>query len=317
MLGPILIIKLKSSLCPCFTSQEDNGAIAAANFLSNVTIIYHSNETSRSASESIKGVGKLVSGFFKNASQKSNGNGNENSHANMNKNRKSSLSSSFPSSSCKMTIVDSLRGPALSIEYIDEDANLENNPMTANESDGDESENSGTSIIKKNKKITLKRIGEISSTESFMSMSSPCGISIFSKPKTKNEGKEELCRLDLKDHYGNNASPELFNETIDSLKLLLQWDMDRRAKLLADNNNNNNNDSNSPEEDDDYDDDEINITPKRQGLGQRALKMKHFAEREIELSKQKKDRESRKARYLKDSGGLKYTALAMANRQMS
>lgn len=316
MLGPILIIKLKSSLCPCFTSQEDNGAIAAANFLSNVTIIYHSNETSRSASESIKGVGKLVSGFFKNASRKSNGNENENSHANMTKNPKLSLSPSSPSSSCKMTIVDSLRGPALSIEYIDEDANLENNPMTANESDADESENSGTSIIKKNKKITLKRIGEISSTESFMSMSmsSPCGISIFSKPKTKNEEKEELCRLDLKDHYGNNASPELSNETIDSLKLLLQWDMDRRAKLLADNNNN----DNSPEEDDDcYDDDEINITPKRQGLGQRALKMKHFAEREIELSKQKKDRESRKARYLKDSGGLKYTALAMANRQMS
>lgn len=42
--------------------------------------------------------------------------------------------------------------------------------------------------------------------------------------------------------------------------------------------------------------------------------MKHFAERELEMKKMKKDRENRKAKYVKEAGGLKYTAIAMANR---
>mgnify|MGYP001398625145 CR=1 FL=1 len=35
---------------------------------------------------------------------------------------------------------------------------------------------------------------------------------------------------------------------------------------------------------------------------------------EIEMKKQKRDREKRKSRYLKETGGLKYTAIAMANK---
>lgn len=45
-----------------------------------------------------------------------------------------------------------------------------------------------------------------------------------------------------------------------------------------------------------------------------AQKMKHFAQREIELKKMKRERDERKAKYVKESGGLKYTAIAMANR---
>ena len=45
-----------------------------------------------------------------------------------------------------------------------------------------------------------------------------------------------------------------------------------------------------------------------------AQSIKHFAQREIELQKMKKERESRKAKYVKEAGGLKYTAIAMANR---
>ena len=45
-----------------------------------------------------------------------------------------------------------------------------------------------------------------------------------------------------------------------------------------------------------------------------AQKIKHFAQREIEMQRTKKERENRKARYVKEAGGLKYTAIAMANR---
>jgi len=41
---------------------------------------------------------------------------------------------------------------------------------------------------------------------------------------------------------------------------------------------------------------------------------KRFAEREIELQNRRQEREQRKARYLKEAGGLKYTAIIMANK---
>ncbi|KAG5191554.1 hypothetical protein JKP88DRAFT_295659 [Tribonema minus] len=45
-----------------------------------------------------------------------------------------------------------------------------------------------------------------------------------------------------------------------------------------------------------------------------ALKQKHFAQRSIELQAAKRDAEARKARFMAEAGGLKYTAMAMANR---
>jgi hypothetical protein len=50
------------------------------------------------------------------------------------------------------------------------------------------------------------------------------------------------------------------------------------------------------------------------GLKARAQKAAHFAKRELEMRETKRTREQRKAKYIEDSGGLKYTAIAMANR---
>jgi len=50
------------------------------------------------------------------------------------------------------------------------------------------------------------------------------------------------------------------------------------------------------------------------GLKARAKRAAHFTKREIELKQHKQEREKRKEKYLKGSGGLKYTAIAMANR---
>lgn len=51
------------------------------------------------------------------------------------------------------------------------------------------------------------------------------------------------------------------------------------------------------------------------GIRARAQKAAHFAKREIELRETKRTREQRKAKYMEGTtGGLKYTAMAMANR---
>lgn len=50
------------------------------------------------------------------------------------------------------------------------------------------------------------------------------------------------------------------------------------------------------------------------GIRQRAQKAAHFAKREIEMREKKRDRERRKAGHMQGTtGGLKYTAMAMAN----
>lgn len=108
-------------------------------------------------------------------------------------------------------------------------------------------------------------------------------------------------------------------ELLQHLNNLFVWDKKRRAAL---NNNETNNDDDTVDANADADadmtddaqfpqDGRSKSSPKTMG---RAAKAAHFARREIELSKTKREREKRKAKYMEGSGGLKYTAIAMANR---
>eukprot|EP00621_Florenciella_sp_RCC1693_P012768 CAMPEP_0182537244 /NCGR_PEP_ID=MMETSP1323-20130603/21584_1 /TAXON_ID=236787 /ORGANISM="Florenciella parvula, Strain RCC1693" /LENGTH=49 /DNA_ID=CAMNT_0024747593 /DNA_START=1 /DNA_END=150 /DNA_ORIENTATION=- len=47
---------------------------------------------------------------------------------------------------------------------------------------------------------------------------------------------------------------------------------------------------------------------------ERTKKQAYFMERDIELTQKRRAAEKRKEKFMKDSGGLKYTALAMAAR---
>jgi hypothetical protein len=76
----------------------------------------------------------------------------------------------------------------------------------------------------------------------------------------------------------------------DCFILMIEWDGRRRAAI--------------PEEDREAEDPAMS----------RAQKVAHFAKREIELQQTKRDREKGKAKLVKETGGLKYTAIAMANR---
>lgn len=64
---------------------------------------------------------------------------------------------------------------------------------------------------------------------------------------------------------------------------------------------------------DDYEDDDDDDENQPNFLQARAQKAAHFAKREIEMQKTRKEREKRKAKLVAEAGGLKYTALAMAN----
>lgn len=76
--------------------------------------------------------------------------------------------------------------------------------------------------------------------------------------------------------------------------VLMEWERRRRAALGT-----------SELDDDEEEEQRGNF------LTQRAQKAAHFAKRELELQQSKRQRESRKAKLVQDSGGLKYTALAM------
>jgi len=290
MLGrPILTLKIKSMFSPCFTTQQDNTAMGSIKILSDTTITYHDTSNESKVSAAASSVGKLVSGFFGNRSKNNNGNSNSNSD-----DPGDGTTSTKKGPTATMTVVDTIRGPALSIEY--------RISLTLDDDDNDDDDAADNNVdenkaIPKPKTMTLKRIGEIAPNDSFMSSSS--SISLYSKKKHKNDEHRELCRIDLMDAMGNDLGSDERDEVIEALNLLIQWDGERRASQPHD-------------EDEEYDDEDEDEG--RSSLGQRALKMKHFATREIELKRVTKDREDRKARYLKDSKGLKYTAIAMANR---
>ena len=105
------------------------------------------------------------------------------------------------------------------------------------------------------------------------------------------------------------------DDIIDQLEILLEWERRRQAE---------NGDSEGHDEicvDDDGEEvgsDQQQSSPAKTKAGgviaEKARKMQHFAQREIEMQKTKRDRENRKAKYVKEAGGLKYTAIAMANR---
>ncbi|KAL7492140.1 hypothetical protein ACHAWT_001343 [Skeletonema menzelii] len=105
----------------------------------------------------------------------------------------------------------------------------------------------------------------------------------------------------------DDADDATRNETMVQLQLLVEWERRRQTRLLT----------LGIAEDESAEDivDESSSSPKRGGMiADKARQVQHFAQREIEMKKQKRDREARKAKYVQGAGGLKYTAIAMANR---
>lgn len=128
---------------------------------------------------------------------------------------------------------------------------------------------------------------------------------------------QPLCTTDNNQDFETNVSqsssteilpvtPDTRNTLVHHFMVLTEWERQRRAALHVSDPDNYNNDSEDEEEEEQH---HTNF------FTARAQKAAHFAKRELELQKTKKEREQRKAKLISEAGGLKYTAMAMANMQ--
>lgn len=120
-------------------------------------------------------------------------------------------------------------------------------------------------------------------------------IRLFAKaPADPKQSARLLLMIGLLKDSNTPAPAEARDAFVHHLQVLSEWERQRRAVAGI--------------EDEDEE-------PSGNFLTQRANKATHFAKRELELQQTKRDREKRKAKLVAESGGLKYTALAMANRE--
>lgn len=336
------MLQVKSTLCPCLISPQDRTAISSMELISSLHVIYHDPPAAASSSalsfsnpmstsfRQLSGslnakVGKFVSGFIQDKKEQQQHRHeeekvNEERHhvGPSNQDNRTALDAGL----ARLVVVDTMNGPALSIQHCD---SLQQHSCCCYCSSSmlSSSPDSSRTIL-----IPLYTIGDVSPFDSFTSSSSPfttstatttssscCGIYLFAKGTTENQYENigtaplrELCRLDLKYRHNNqDLDSTARDEVMEALTLLIQWS---DAKGLLQQQQQQQQQQSQQDGGDD--------STTGGGIGQRALKIKHFAQREIELAKKKRDRENRKARYLKESGGgLKYTAIAMANREMT
>ena len=164
-------------------------------------------------------------------------------------------------------------------------------PLGATRTDGDEEEGA-TGAPSMELHIKLSRVDRVSLEQDQIVLTArPVQASGTQNKKTP---PKELLRVALLDAANGPAKQEDTNMFLHHMMVLVEWDRQRR----------------DPYEDDD-EEDQPNF------LQARAQKAAHFANRELEMTTKKRDREKRKAKFVAESGGLKYTALAMAGRTES
>jgi hypothetical protein len=118
-------------------------------------------------------------------------------------------------------------------------------------------------------------------------------------------------------HNGSNnsdvvlVSTDTRNMMVHYWMVLVEWERQRRLKMKKSSTTTMDDaDSDSEETDDIHNGNSTNF------ITRHAQKIQHYAQREIELQRTKRQREERKAQLLSQTnGGLKYTALAMATIQ--
>ena len=288
-LYPLLALKVIGTICPCFVKEEDIPASKAAWALSNIPIRWHRKLR---GGDSSSNNGRSVGGFLSSMLNSSGGGG-------------STGDTYEPLDNATLYVVDSPSGPQLVA-----------------------SPSSITSSIKK-KRIPLKIIKTVKSHRHVKARKggrSRSGIEILDntgrellifdvlQPKSYNLNEEEEEEEDVED-----ADEATRDEIIDQLEILVEWERRRQSIILTlgEEDAPDNEEETVDEYDDDEDDDDIGTptrTKRKGALAEKAASIKHFAQRELEMQKLKKERENRKAKYVKEAGGLKYTAIAMANR---
>jgi hypothetical protein len=291
MLGPISRLNLRACLCPCFASDEDRMTREALRELENLPIaLYHSETLAEEPSESfdesiVTTVGKLATRLWKG---------------------KLVGTKRWKRSIGTLTVIDATKGPTLWIRY------------------------DGTDSGMRNKWILLRKISGVKECSSFLPVKYS-GILLFGKKvkdadkdKTSKEKSttEELLRFEVRDNQEDSkaASTDRRNEILEYIRTVAHWERKRWSYSGDDEDED---DETLQEEDGNEDDgdgkkvrridspDQSDAPVQKKSIQERE---KLLEEREIELQNRRTEREQRKARYLKEAGGLKYTAIIMANK---
>lgn len=314
-LGPIVQLRYRALLCPCLSSDpDDEMARAALGRCTDLRIRYH-RRTAQSDQQGGEGGGggsvmaaavSSVSGLFGGGGGgKGGGGGGEQGE--------SSTSGSYAKGPATLTVIDTPRGPALHVET-EPDASLDSTEV-------DEHGNVVQLDTRHRRTVPLRRITKIKSVDgNFLGMAvggaGPSLVSIVGAGPARVGGSQmELLRFNVLDAKGQKAeSAEVREEVMDALRGLVEWDK-RRRRAAGETDADDDQGGQGEEENDSFENDEDDPHARRPGAPRgRAAKAAYFARREFELSQQRKEREKRKARYLEGGGGLKYTAIAMANR---
>ena len=294
VLGPVFQLRYLGLICPCLEKPEEEAARTALQHCTNLPIRYHRKEKEGSGDGgALSSAMSSVSGLFGGGS--SSGGGGDGGGG----------TSSFVKGPATLTVMDTLSGPAIYVET-EPDDNIESTEV-------DEQGNVLQLDTRHRKTVPLRKIAKIKATDgSFMGMigGGPSLVVVVGKAK----GHPELLRFNVLNATGKKVeNAETRDDVIGRLNGLVEWDRQRRAASGSDDNAADN-DNADDEEEDAFENDEESGGKRKGAPKGRLAKAKYFAEREIELSKQRREREKRKARYLEGSGGLKYTAIAMANK---
>ena len=275
---PLLTLKLLGTLCPCLEKEEDGAARRAAWSLSSTHVRWHrSNNNTAAGNENNNGNAMtFIKGIFKSSSDGGLGGGTTESV-----------------DGATLSIVDARGGPQLVMSPP---------PQRA------------TEIGKKRVPLRMIKTIRLAGSGIDIILDNNDTVLRFDVLQPLQFPQDE----DIDEEEGpttfDDADDATRNDTMVQLQLLVEWERRRQTRLL---NLGIAEDESAEDVVDEFgnDDGQQSSSPKRGGMiADKARKVQHFAQREIEMKKQKRDREARKAKYVQGAGGLKYTAIAMANR---
>jgi hypothetical protein len=292
--GPIFRLQVTGMICPCLLKSEDANARQAVNDINGACrrVQIHpvaEHNTSNSG---------FLSGFFGRSTTSTDS--GENTH--------------FTQPCLAKLILRDSGGdgqPELLVDPIGNSVvDVVDNTEGENGTVGKQRKN-----VPKKRNVKLRRVDKV--------MLEGDQVVLKAKPSSSGQAARELLRFTLlqcsrKDDDGaptssNNAVAEILPVNADTRNMVVhhfmvatEWERQRRAALHA---------SDPDTYNDDSEDEEEEANNQTNFITARAQKAAHFAKRELEMQKTKRDREQRKAKLIGEAGGLKYTAIAMANMQ--
>jgi hypothetical protein len=282
---PLSSLKYLGTICPCLEKEEDGPARKAAWTLSSAPIRWHRKLRSAPSSpkaDAARGVSGFLSGMFR-ATSGSPADGGAHYDA---------LEGST------LSVVDSMTGPSLTIRPPSNDVNGKCVPLK----------------IIKTIRVPSGVIDSLVGSRSAVQILDKSGRELLRfdllKPTTASTPDSEWQETDGRE----DADEKTRDEFIDQLEILVEWERRRQDYLITLGDEDDNTENVEVDEYDDGPTGERSSSKSGNVITDKARKIQHFAQREIEMQKTKRERETRKAKYVKEAGGLKYTAIAMANR---